>query len=88
MAFVIFISTPMLASFIVAAITTFLSHYCGLLDSLIAAGIGPGMWGIKLNAALISSTGQLWHKLRALFTYWLPAPHDVIWLQVRYAQVA
>lgn len=71
-----------LAANLIESISWFLLSYYALLEQFIEAGMGPGVWGIKLNAALISSAGRLWMKYVTLLTDALPSLHDAFWAQV------
>lgn len=79
----IFFSAPALAALLMAALTTFWHRYSALIDYLIDSGLGPGVWGIKLNAALVGSVGRLWRDYTPLLANVLPPAHSPVWLSVR-----
>lgn len=83
MALLLFASAPALAALLVTALTTFLRQYHTALEYFIASGIGPGVWGVKLNAALVGSVGRLWRDYTSLLATVLPHADSPVWLTVR-----
>lgn len=71
-----------LAYFLVTETTSFLMRYNALLERFIELGTGPGVWGVKLNAALISGLGRVWAKFTSVITATLPPPGHTSWIVV------
>lgn len=83
MAFLLLASAPALAALLVTALTAFLRQYHDALEYFIASGIGPGVWGVKLNAALVGGAGRLWRDYTSLLATVLPHADSPALLTVR-----
>lgn len=72
-----------ITTFFVDAVSTFVTRYCALIDGLLEAGMGAGVWGVKLNAPLMSTAHRIWLQgLSAARILFPPVGHPT-WCYVR-----
>lgn len=71
-----------IASFLVAVSTSFVLHYHDFLEYFIRAGMDRGVWGVKLNAALVASVGNFWRQCSSFLAAHLPPPYHATWCSV------